>query len=161
MRNDRRFPELCSGWIVPALTLTLLLIAKGAAGDICGYPAKGTLAVDRDGQVVATFRVGLAEKSSQHRKGLMGCRDLGAGSGLLFIYPDARRRIFWMKDTPLPLAIVFISSGGRVAAIEKGRPFSTDRIRSPDNIQYVLEINATEFDAIQIEDHITLRLAPE
>jgi len=159
--EGNRPPGFCSGWVAPFLAITILLIGNGAAADICGYPQKGTLVVDREGQAVAAFRVGLAEKPHQHRRGLMDCPDLAPGSGLLFIYPDARRHVFWMKNTPLELAIVFISAGGRIAAIERGQPFSTDRIRSPDGIQYVLEINAAEGAAIQIGDRISLRLTPE
>ena len=145
--------------IVP--TIAMLLFVNSAAADICGYPERGTLVVTRDGQEAATFRVGLAETRDQHRKGLMGCRGLAAGSGLLFIYSDARQRIFWMKDTPLPLAIVFISASGRIAAIEAGEPFSTRHIRSPDDIQYVLEISPGEADNLQVGDRIALRLTPE
>lgn len=138
-----------------------LLLGNAAASDICGYSAKGTLVVSRKALPVGSFRVGLAEKEEQHRRGLMGCRDLAPGTGLLFIYPDARPRTFWMKDTPLPLAIVFISSSGRIAAIEAGQPFSTEHIRSPDDIQYVLEIHQDEGRRIQIGDRITLQLTPD
>ena len=146
--------------IIP-LSVTLLLVTAAAAEDICGYPEKGTLVVHREELTVGKFRVGLAENRDQHRKGLMGCRDLGPGTGLLFVYPDAQQRTFWMKDTPLTLAILFISSSGRRAAIEEGEPFSTEHIRSPNSIQYVLEIHQTEVGAIQVGDRITLQLTPE
>jgi uncharacterized membrane protein (UPF0127 family) len=148
-----------------ALRLVLLLTAAVAgnatAADICGYPERGTLSISRTAETVATLRVGLAENSDQYRKGLMGCLRLPDGTGLLFIYPDAQRRIFWMKDTPLELAIVFVSPDGRIMAIEEGRPYSTRRIRSPDNIQFVLEIQPAEADPIRIGDRVSLRLNPE
>lgn len=161
MLDISHFPGSQVRHLLLALVLGTLLMVDTAAADICGYPAKGTLVVTRNGQVVATFRVGLAENRSQHRKGLMGCRDLASGSGLLFIYPDARRRNFWMKDTPLELAILFAASDGRIAAIEKGQPFSTHHIRSPDGIQFVLEIQRANGNAIQVGDRMTLRLTPE
>jgi len=144
-----------------AIIFGVLLTVDAAAAGICSYPVKGNLVVTRNGQVVATFRVGLAENRSQHRQGLMGCRDLASGTGLLFIYPDARRRTFWMKDTPLELAILFASSDGRIAAIEEGHPFSTHHIRSPDGIQFVLEIQLANVDHIRVGDRMTLRLVPE
>ena len=161
MRDSRPYPiwRAQRDLIVPVIVA--LLFANSAAADICGYPEKGTLVVTRDELAVGTFRVGLAETRDQHRKGLMGCRDLAPGSGLLFIYPDARQRTFWMKDTPLPLAIVFISAAGRIAAIEAGQPFSTHRIRSPDEIQYVLEIHPAEADAFRVGDRIALQLTRE
>ena len=161
MRDGGRHLRLRGQSLLIVLLLGALLVESAAAADICGYAAKGTLMIARDVQTVSTFRVGLAETHDQQRRGLMGCRDLAPGTGLLFIYPDARQRIFWMKDTPLALAILFISSSGRIAAIEEGRPFSTHHIRSPDSIQYVLEIHLDEGDALQVGDRITLQLTPE
>jgi len=138
-----------------------LLFGNAAAAEICGYRAKGALIVTRQALPVGSFRVGVAETRGQHRRGLMGCRELAPGTGLLFIYPDARPRTFWMKDTPLPLAIVFIAASGRIAAIETGQPFSTRHIRSPDDIQYVLEIHHDEGGALQVGDRISLQLSPD
>ena len=161
MPANCHFPGSHLKHLLLALVLGTLLMVDAAAADICGYPAKGNLVVTRNGQVVATFRVGLAENPSQHRQGLMGCQNLDSGTGLLFIYPDARRRTFWMKDTPLELAILFASSNGRIEAIEEGHPFSTHHIQSPDGIQFVLEIQLANVDDIRVGDRMTLRLVPE
>lgn len=111
--------------------------------------------------MAADFQVALAESPEQYRKGLMGCGSITPGTGLLFIYPDAKRRVFWMKNTPLALAIIFASPGGQILAIEAGHPNSTRRIRSPDAIQYVLEINYAEADQLRIGDRFALRLIPQ
>lgn len=143
------------------LILSAVLVATPACGDICGYPEMGSLVVSREGQRVAIFQVALAETRDQYRRGLMGCPRVNQGSGLLFIYPDSHQRVFWMKNTPLELAIIFAASEGQIMAIEKGHPNSTHRIRSPDDIQYVLEINYTEAGPIRVGDQITLRLLPQ
>lgn len=145
-----------AGFLV--LALALALSALPASADICGYAEQGELAVVREGRTVATFRVGLAENRAQYRQGLMGCTRLSAGSGLLFIYPAAERHVFWMKDTPLELAIVFAAADGRVKAIERGEPRSTRRIPSPDGIQFVLEINYGEAGRIRVGDRLVLAL---
>lgn len=138
------------------LIIGVIQLAPGLYAEICGYPAGDTLAVSRAGQTVATFRVALAQSRDQYRKGLMGCSHLARGTGLFFVYPDADRRVFWMKDTPLELAIIFISPGRYLMAIERGRPDSTRRIRSPDNIQFVLEINYDEAGRLHVGDRIIL-----
>jgi hypothetical protein len=143
-------------WILGAI-----LVVAPAHAEICGYPEKGTLEVYRGDHAVADFQVALAESAEQYRKGLMGCGRLKPGTGLLFIYPDAKRRVFWMKNTPLALAIIFVSPGGQILAIEAGHPNSTRRIRSPDTIQYVLEINYAEADRLRIGDRFALRLFPQ
>lgn len=143
------------------LILAVTLMATQAQAEICGYPEKGTLVVYRGDHVVANFQVALAETRDQYRKGLMGCRRITSGTGLLFIYPDGHQRVFWMKNTPLELAIIFASPGGQIMAIAEGHPNSTRRIRSPDNIQYVLEINYAEADQLHIGDRFALRLIPQ
>lgn len=143
------------------LAVTAVLSAIPAAADICGYARKGIVAVSRGGQPVAAFRVGLAENRTQYRQGLMGCPALEQGSGLLFIYPSPARRVFWMKNTPLELAIIFAGADGRIEAIERGAPESTRRINSPDAVQYVLEVNYREAGALRIGDRINLRRLPQ
>lgn len=147
--------------LFPLLILAVTLMATPAQAEICGYPEKGTLVVYRGDHLVANFQVALAETRDQYRKGLMGCRRITSGTGLLFIYPDGHQRVFWMKNTPLELAIIFASPGGQIMAIAEGHPNSTHRIRSPGNIQYVLEINYAEADQLHIGDRFSLRLAPQ
>jgi uncharacterized membrane protein (UPF0127 family) len=77
---------------------------------------------------------------------------------MLFIYPDAKPRSFWMKNTYIELAIIFISADGRIAAIKRGEPGSLDHIKSPHNIQTVLEINYRESRDLKAGDHVNLRL---
>jgi uncharacterized membrane protein (UPF0127 family) len=153
MFRPREFP--------PAWILAFMLVAIPAHAEICGYPEKGTLVVYREDHVVSKFHVALAETHEQYRKGLMGCPLITPGTGLLFIYPGADQHVFWMKNTPLELAIIFASPGGQIMAIEAGHANSTRRIRSPGNIQYVLEINYAEADQLRIGDRFSLRLTPQ
>lgn len=158
--HGRRLERRLTG-IVFWLAVTLTLPAIAAGEDICGYAPQGMVTVSRDGYPVASFRVGLAENKAHYRQGLMHCTALAPGKGLLFVYPAPARRIFWMKDTPLGLAILFADADGRIQAIEEGKPYSTRRIHSPSDIQYVLEINFSEAGPLQIGDRIDLRLLPE
>lgn len=138
----------------------IFIFSPAVRADICGYSEKGLLVVSRGTETTVTFQVALAANRDQYRRGLMGCRRLSPGTGLLFIYPEAARRTFWMKNTPLELAIIFVSSSGHIRAIEKGTPNSTRRIRSPDGIQFVLEINHDEADQLAVGDRISLRPSP-
>jgi uncharacterized membrane protein (UPF0127 family) len=89
--------------------------------------------------------------------GLMYCSLLSKGIGMLFIYPDARRRVFWMKNTYIELVIIFIFANGRIAAIERGEPGSLDHIQSPDDIKAVMEIIYCESHGLKSGDHVILR----
>lgn len=89
-----------------------------------------------------TVKVELAVTLEQQRKGLMYRWSLPADQGMLFIYHDAQVRSFWMKNTRIPLDMIFIGSDKRVAGIvENAEPY-TDTSRSVDRpSQWVLEVN--------------------
>ena len=61
---------------------------------------------------------------------------------MLFVFADERERGFWMKNTPLPLDIVYIDSSSRIVSIaENTTPYSTKTIASRGPARYVLEVN--------------------
>jgi uncharacterized membrane protein (UPF0127 family) len=140
--------------------LLLCCIPGGTSrGDqICGYPEAGTVEIIRGNEMIGQFGVALAESVENQRRGLMHCPRLAPDTGLLFVYPDARRRVFWMKNTVIELAIIFISADGRIAAIERGRPGSLEHIRSSTDIRSVLEINYPESRRLSAGDRVRLRL---
>lgn len=145
-----------------AAILAILLLPALAWSDIgiCGYPPSGRVTFIRAGQTVAAFTVTAAASVAQRRRGLMHCPALEPGTGMLFIYEAARPRVFWMKDTPLALGIVFIAADGAVLAVERGAPGSLERIRSPGPVRFVLEINASEAQSLRVGDRMQ-RIAPD
>lgn len=62
----------------------------------------------------------------------------GLQEGMLFIYDEPQHLDFWMKDTEIPLQIVFIGKDNIVISVKQGVPMSEDFI-SEDNTQYVFE----------------------
>ena len=113
------------------------------------------VAILREGATVATFSVTVASSVPQRRRGLMNCPALKSGTGMLFVYDKVHPRVFWMKDTPLELAIIFFSPDGRIAAIEKGVPRSLTRVSSQGPVRSVLEINFTEARVLEIGDRLS------
>lgn len=90
-----------------------------------------------------TFRVYVAEKWDQHRRGLMFVRELPEDRGMLFIYDRAEMRSMWMKNTYIPLDMVFARSDGSVSSvIHDTEPLSLDSQSSVEPVSYVLELNA-------------------
>ena len=87
-------------------------------------------------------RVELALTSDQRARGLMWRDHLDEDAGMLFVFPEARDLAFWMKNTPLPLDIIFIDAEGRVVSIaENTTPYSEKSLPSAAPAQYVLEVN--------------------
>ena len=95
------------------------------------------------------FKVKLAETEAQRRHGLMFTPYLPAQHGMLFVFETDDPRQFWMKNTQIPLDMLFFNSTGRLLNIvHSAVPFSLTRQNSAGPARYVLELNggtATKF----------------
>ena len=93
------------------------------------------------GQGRARFTVELAVTRAQQAKGLMFRQSLAPDHGMLFPYSPPQRTAFWMKNTLIPLDIVYIAPDGRVLSIARNAvPHDETPIPSGDLIGGVLEI---------------------
>lgn len=90
---------------------------------------------------VVTFNVEFAITPQERAQGLMGRDKLGPDEGMVFIFPNEALRRFWMKDTKLPLDILFFDKDLTLISVFEGaEPYSLDSISSLIPAQYVLEI---------------------
>lgn len=93
------------------------------------------------------YTVSVAQTEEEKEKGLMGVETLPEDQGMLFDYTDDPQTelSFWMKDTTIPLDIIFINNQGLVTAIAQGDPESEEQIvceaDQDELIFYVLEVN--------------------
>lgn len=89
-------------------------------------------------------------------KGLMFRESLPENGGMLFIFPDEARRSFWMKNTLIPLDMIFISRNKRVVTVRKNAlPCTTALCPTYDSTadaSFVLEVNAGFADAYSIRE---------
>ena len=109
--------------------------------------------IGTDDQLVARIVVEFAETQQEQAQGLMGRRSLPALGGMLFINDEPRMQHFWMKNTPLPLDIIFIRDDLTITNIVKRtRPLSPDYIDSTEEAQYVLEVRAGFTDKYAIDE---------
>ncbi len=93
------------------------------------------------GSGVRQFQVEVARTPDEQERGLMFRRSLPDGGGMLFPIRPAAEASFWMKNTRLPLDILFIRPNGTIAGIrENASPFSLDVIDSGEPVGAVLEI---------------------
>ena len=94
------------------------------------------------GEVRHTFSVEVAETPEQRRRGLMFRQELAADAGMLFDFQVAQRVAFWMKNTFIPLDMVFIGADGRIVRItERTVPKSLMANASGAPVRAVLEVN--------------------
>ena len=98
------------------------------------------------------FTIEVATTDQERALGLMFRRSLPENSGMLFIYDPPQSATMWMKNTLIPLDMVFISAEGKVHRIESNtEPFSTTVIPSEGEVVGVLELNAGEADKIGLK----------
>lgn len=90
----------------------------------------------------ARFSVDVADDAPERAKGLMHVEKMPASYGMLFVYPAPQPVAFWMKNTLIPLDMIFADASGVVRHVHSNAvPGDLTSIPGGDDIQYVLEIN--------------------
>ena len=93
--------------------------------------------------VTVTFRVEVADTKASRARGLMHREHLAAQSGMLFLYPAPQSVSFWMRNTLIPLDMLFIDQAGLVSMIHhRAEPHDEKLIYGDKEVLSVLEINS-------------------
>jgi uncharacterized membrane protein (UPF0127 family) len=126
--------------LLPRAALAFLLLAL-AAGMVRAAAMEPLEIVTKSG--VRVFNVEVAITPEQHATGLMNRRSLPAGTGMLFDFGQPQMSMMWMKDTYVPLDMIFIAADGTIVGIaEDMTPLSLQPIMSPGPVKAVLEVVA-------------------
>lgn len=97
------------------------------------------------------FEVEVARTSAEQAQGLMYRRAIPLDGGMLFPFPVPQRAVFWMKNTLIPLDLIFIRADGRVARIAANTvPYSLDPVDAGEDVTAVLEIRGGRAAALGI-----------
>ena len=152
MRNPlRRIAPRAAPVAVRLLPAVVLLLVPGRAPLAQSMPIESlnhfprtTLTISAHGRV-DRFEVWIANTPARQEQGLMFVRDLPASKGMLFPEGSPQVAHFWMKNTYVPLDMVFVGKDGRIAKIiANARPFSLDVLSSDGPVIAVLEIRGGE-----------------
>lgn len=96
----------------------------------------------RNGEAVARFNVEIADNDAERSLGLMNREKLAKSAGMLFVFDAPKRAGFWMKNTLIPLDMIFADQTGLVTRVhENAKPLDTTLIDGGENVAVVLEIN--------------------
>jgi uncharacterized membrane protein (UPF0127 family) len=125
----------------------LLLVSLATFAALASLPAcktartpTPTVTIDT-GERKVPFKVELAITPSEQERGLMYRERLDPDAGMLFISDSPRHHVFWMKNTLIPLDMIFIGADWRIAGIvENAEPKTLTSREVPGISQYVLEI---------------------
>lgn len=105
--------------------------------------ARSTLKIATLDARLHPFNIWVADTDPRRARGLMFVKQLDADAGMLFIYPTSQPIAMWMKNTFIPLDMLFVSAEGRVVkVVEHTKPHSLKTIESEQPVRAVVELNA-------------------
>lgn len=132
-------------WQVPGSDITrgavvaLLAVSALATGPACASPGGPRVILESGGKNHVVM-VELADTDQKRERGLMFRKELPDGQGMLFLFDEEREHTFWMKDTLIPLDMIFVDGAGRVTDIvANARPLTLEP-RTGGPARMVLEV---------------------
>ncbi|MEZ4797438.1 MAG: DUF192 domain-containing protein [Flavobacteriaceae bacterium] len=152
--------NLVKSFIALALSSFLLLLfgckeePKSVVSPInISFKKEGTLQLYKSGtdSIISTFDIELAEDAYETQTGLMHRSSMQNNQAMLFIFPNVQMRSFYMKNTLIPLDIIYIDESKKVVSIQKNaKPMDETSLPSKAPAKYVLEINGGLSDQLNI-----------
>jgi uncharacterized membrane protein (UPF0127 family) len=134
--------------------LALLLALPASAEEAC---APATLDL-RDPDGTLRFQVEVVDDEAERSRGLMFRESLPRFAGMLFVYESPQPVAFWMRNTLIPLDMLFFDGAGRLARIKAdARPHDETPVVGGEAIRYVLEINGGLAAELGIEPGAEIR----
>ena len=144
--------------------LALLLFAAAVAAqedDLDTAFSKDVLIIEASEFACYRFDIYIAATSEQTRRGLMHVRHLPLMTGMLFVYGSDDYYSMWMKNTLIPLDMLFIRSDGTVSSIiSNTEPHSLESRGAIEPVRYVLELNAGVAARFSIDENSRVLLYP-
>lgn len=156
MKNKTLFTLLTTALAAIAILLTIL------QHNYVANATKNLAKITINNHVVSAE---LAITPQQQTKGLMGRKNLPEDQGMLFVFSGEDRYAFWMKNTEIPLDMIWIDSQNKVIEVKTAQPCSEETTEDVCKTyipsaaaKYVLEVNAgwTQENEVKIGDSVTI-----
>lgn len=141
--------------------LVLISTAANADDELDARFSKDVLIIVASKHACYRFDVYLALTNAQRARGLMFVKEMPATTGMLFVYDDDDILSMWMKNTFIPLDMVFARADGTVASIARQtEPLSLRSVASAEPVRFVLELNAGTTQRLHIDEASYLEWEP-
>jgi uncharacterized protein len=125
--------------LIALIAVTITVLAEFAA---CAQEQPKVAITGADGRDLIVVNVEVAATNAKRELGLMYRRHLDEEAGMIFLFKQPQHLTFWMKNTLIPLDMIFADSDGRIVGIvENAAPLSESIDAVDGDSQYVLEVN--------------------
>ncbi len=124
---------------VRVLALALALAAPSCKTEQQDRQAEQGTVRMRLGKETFTLEVAATDRARQI--GLMHRKSLPQDRGMLFVFADEQQRSFWMKNTHIPLDIIYADASGKVVSIKPMKPLDETGVPSDGPAKYAVELN--------------------
>ncbi len=112
---------------------------------------RSTLQIATPDARVHRFRIWVADDDARRARGLMFVKKLEDDQGMLFVYPSERVISMWMKNTYIPLDMVFFDASGKIVhVVSNTEPMSLESIESKEPASAVLELKGGTANRLKI-----------
>lgn len=119
---------------------------RGGSTHAYGELPTTTLTV---GQTTLTLEI--ADEPEELSKGLMYRTHMPPDHGMIFVFPDEAYRSFWMKNTNIPLDIIFVNDAGEVVSVHQMQPHDLNQTISKGEARFAIELNQGRAEALGIK----------
>ena len=142
--------------IIAAAALYFIFIYSGGAGnkneEEYMFRKNGELVFADSAGLSTKIDIQIANTEFDRELGLMFRKHMNDNQGMLFIFPDSRVRSFWMRNTEIPLDMIFVNASKTILNIAKNTtPYSDVSYTSAGAAKYVVEVNGGFTDAHNIK----------
>lgn len=140
--------------VIQPIALILMLLLPAVAQAQC----RDNLLDLRGSWGQAQFTVEVVDTPETRNRGLMMRRSMGRWAGMLFVYEEPGRAVFWMRNTLIPLDMIFMDPAGVVTHVHTDAiPMDETPIDGGDGVLYVLEVNAGVSKRLEIAPGTQMR----
>lgn len=121
---------------------------------VISFKKEGELKIKKatSDSILSHLNIEIADDDYSTQTGLMYRKSMKDNQAMLFVFPDSDYRSFYMKNTEIPLDIIYLSEEKRIVSIQKNaKPFDETSLPSEAPAKYVLEVNAGLSDTWTLE----------
>ncbi len=143
MKTQQHFTLICIFFALSIGVISCKEKPKTVKQTEVSFKKEGELTIFKTDSTSIKLDIEIADTDYEIQTGLMYRNTMLSNRGMLFVFDNEEMRYFYMKNTKIPLDLIFIGSDKKIVSFQKNaKPFDENSLSSKGPAQYVLEVNA-------------------